>query len=1147
MVDASIREELRIALSGMDSGSPLRGSGTSLLNVLGYRSGRTVDVGSVDDFLDFFGSDRGLTDKQRRLFEPWQTVEILFQLTNGEITGRQDLFEASEFDKGRSQSFLFVAAELAARPYTRTYLATTARTINRLFAMPVILLLRYGPVMTVAAIHRRPHRHNDNLDVLEKVTLVKDICLANPHRAHLEILADLSLRHMVAQGVDSFDALHTKWEETLDIEVLNKRFYRHLFQWFENATKQCSFPDDGGGEGSLERHVIRLITRLLFVWFLKEKGLVPEELFEENFARRALKNRGSTSTDYYRAILQNLFFATLNTKIEKRAFSGQSDTTCSDFSKFRYRRLLSDPDGFAERLNRVPFVNGGLFDCLDEATATGESGRRIDAFTDDEVEGRHLDVPAKLFFDLEDGLFPLLRRFKFTVEENTPFELEVALDPELLGRVFENLLAAYNPETRQTARQVTGSYYTPRQVVDYMVHEALTEGLAAKGRPADVDAKSWRERLHCLLDHSAAMDDATEMFGTDQRRTVIESIADLRTLDPAVGSGAFPMGVLQALTLALRRLDPDNVLWEEVQKQRAKDRLVEACDSGDYGDRERTIRRISEIFETYRQSDYGRKLYLIQNCIYGVDLQPIACQIAKLRFFISLVIEQNPDHCKPNLGIRPLPNLETRFVAADTLAGLQRADSSDLGKTVEVQELERSLSMTREHYFHAVTQERKAILRRNDNSIRSEMSQYLRQLGLPVYSADALAAWDPYNQNVSAGWFDPTWMFGVSDGFDVVIANPPYIESRNSLLATDRKEAYLDQVMIDHGDRLRKGSDILIYFFARAVKFLRSSGSCGCFITQNAWLATDYGHKFQKFCADRISFDRIVDTCAKFFSDASGPNINAVISFFRVGRGRTITFSTLNDSMNILEEREVTIQGSELKWGHLQSMPQYYIDLLMKLKAQESSPRGISWGQGLNVSLSVIDEVGSGQEAVPIHKSSACYAITAGDGVIPAGMARTVDKVPSLVMPRGIGERHFCALNMCGAFSYSNVEVYLSGRLKMTELHYCLWLYLNSSFVWLFREYTGRKNLGGGMLKSERTDMSKLPVHFSFDFVDAAKGLFDSMRSRTPLTVSEECQSADHLALDNVVEEYFGFSELGQTIRRSLVDAVSARVRRSRR
>ena len=537
-----------------------------------------------------------------------------------------------------------------------------------------------------------------------------------------------------------------------------------------------------------------------------------------DFAQGALKRHAPERTDYYRAVLQNLFFATLNTGIDDRSFSEQTHGDHRDSSKYRYRDLLADPDGFIDMLRSVPFVNGGLFDCLDDFAAVRKGGRRIDAFTDNPAQGRNLDVPARLFFDSKYGLFSLFRGYKFTVEENTPLDQEVALDPELLGLVFENLLAAYNPETRESARKATGSYYTPRQVVDYMVHEALTEALAAKTEPADGDATFWRDRLFYLLDHSDAMGDADELFEEGDKRAVVATIADIRTLDPAVGSGAFPMGILQTLTLVLRRIDPDNALWEEFQKERARTRAGKAFDTLDQQQRDDALREISNTFETYRQSDFGRKLYLIQNSIYGVDIQPIACQIAKLRFFISLVIEQHPDPGAPNLGIKPLPNLETRFVAADTLIGLQDQTGSLLLDDAVVLK-RREVTAVRERYFLAdsrpkklecieaeqrlrgdlrdiLEDERKKWVAAREREIqhkaeefpnpdarekfrKSELRKFAKhQRGYDDALADArkVAEWDPYDQNGRADWFGAEYMFGVSDGFDVVIGNPPYIQ-----------------------------------------------------------------------------------------------------------------------------------------------------------------------------------------------------------------------------------------------------------------------------------------------------------------------------------------------------------------------------------
>ena len=348
-------------------------------------------------------------------------------------------------------------------------------------------------------------------------------------------------------------------------------------------------------------------------------------------------------------------------------------------------------------------------------------------------------------------------------------------------------------------------------------------------------------------------------------------------LDPAVGSGAFPMGVLHKLTLALRRLDPGNALGK----------TPEGTAGGKAGARRRGTTGAGprncwnqRTFAPAREFRFGRKLYLMQNGIFGVDIQPVACQITKLRFFISLVIEQQTnDDPTDNYGIQPLPNLETRFVAANSLIGLDKPAQHVLGG-VEIKAVEDDLRYIRERYFSARDRSAKLTCMKEDKRAREKLAGVLEHLhGFDHQSARAVANWDLYDQNAKAAWFDPEWMFGIDAGFDVVIGNPPYVESRNSLLSSKLKDSYASQVLADWGESLPRGSDLLIYFYSRSAKFLNSSG-CGCFITQNAWLSTDYGQKFQHFSLAKLSFKSITDTSTKFFSDTRSQNINAVITIF---------------------------------------------------------------------------------------------------------------------------------------------------------------------------------------------------------------------------------------------------------------------------
>ena len=854
MVDLAIeaRERIRAALPPPERGG-FEAHAAQLLDALGYRSDLALpgQDGSADWFFANVGRDIPVAKAEREFRDHAASVRILFQVTDDEIrqSAQPMLMEGGAFNPGNARSFIFAAVELTGDGYTRGRYAEFTRVINKRVNAPCVVLFRNAKDrVSLAFVHRRPNKRDPKRAVLGSVSLVREVDAANPHRAHVDILADLSLderlRWMDAHAKPhDFDGLMAAWLDALDTEALNKRFYRELFRWFQRAVDTARFPV-GDRLPTAEDHAIRLITRMLFIWFVKEKDLVAEELFVQPRIEPLLKGYDAANGDsYYRAVLQNLFFATLNTEIPRRGFSARTNATHRDFTRYRYAAEIADRERLLALFAQTPFINGGLFDCLDSEEAAEAGGVRIDYFTDNVLrkgadDYAKLSVPNRLFFD-DGGLIALFNRYKFTVEENTPAEQEVALDPELLGRVFENLLAAVNPETRETVRKQTGSYYTPRPVVDYMVDEALTAALAASVPPTDGDARFLEERLRYLLDYSAAFEDAAELFDDGETERVIEAIADLRVLDPAVGSGAFPMGVLHKLTLALRRLDPDNQRWEELQKERARKQSAAAYDIDDRNRRDAAQREISALFERYRDSDFGRKLYLIQNSIYGVDIQAVATQIAKLRFFISLAIEQRQDRRRKNYGIRPLPNLETRFVAADTLRGLARSPQLAL-RSPAVEQLERELAANRERHFHAGDRKTKLSLRKADARLRARLSKVLREGGLPAPSAESIAAWDPYDQNASAAWFDPEYMFNVADGFDVVIANPPYVQLQ-------RDGGNLANLYRDAGYKtFARSGDIYYLFYEKGVNLLRDGASL-CFISSNQWMRVDSANGLRQF------------------------------------------------------------------------------------------------------------------------------------------------------------------------------------------------------------------------------------------------------------------------------------------------------------
>ena len=879
---AAIRDAIHNALRGFETGS-LRDRTEELLRILGYESERCEEDFDFapDGFLEWADGevhDRKIAKRPREsIRDTWKRIAMVFQYTEGELRRQADLFGGHGFERGRVKSFLFLAVDLKKGDHARHRLAAMTRAINRPLMMPAIVFFRYrrrdgSSALTLAVIHRRAHKRDADRDVLERATLIKDIRVADPHRAHLNILTELALTELVGSRAfenRTFDALHRAWYGVLDTEELNRRFYTRLFEWFEYAVATCSFPNDGAGEGNAERHVIRMITRLLFIWFLKEKRLVPEEFFEEGFAEQQLRDHNPDGTDYYRAVLQNLFFATLNTPIERRAFSSASQATHRDFTKFRYRKLLRDPDGFKKRFGRVPFVNGGLFDCLDTFEHRGRGGRRIDAFTDTD-QGKDLHVPASVFFDRDSGLFPILRKYKFTVEENTPLDQEVALDPELLGKTFENLLAAYNPETREHARKKTGSYYTPRDVVDYMVQEALVEHLSQVVTPYDSDEGWLKERLR----HLFAINQGEGTFagrrkpggrlGTEDhlihRREIdplIGAIDSVRVLDPACGSGAFPMGILHKLVMALGKIDPRNERWKA--RQMAVAEQIE-----DPAVRRNAVRTVELAFSPERgYGDFGRKLYLIQRVMHGVDIQPIATQIAKLRFFISLVIEQpTTDDPNANFGLEPLPNLETCFVAANSLKRLSRPEQTEI-RSSSVAELEKELQAHRRNWFDAHDRDAKWELKKRDRRLRRRLRRALREDQWDEVSARKIANWDAYDQNACADWFDPEWMFGRIGGFHIVIGNPPYIQLQKN--GGELANRYKDDGYVT----FTRTGDIYVLFCERGAELLRSGSDRGIlvYITSNSWLKANYGKKLRSFLADTTTPLRLLEMGKSVFEN----------------------------------------------------------------------------------------------------------------------------------------------------------------------------------------------------------------------------------------------------------------------------------------
>jgi len=291
------------------------------------------------------------------------------------------------------------------------------------------------------------------------------------------------------------------------------------------------------------------------------------------------------------------------------------------------------------------------------------------------------------------------------------------------------------------------------------------------------------------------------------------------------------MGILHKLVHILHKLDPQNQLWKQKQLKKA-----EAIDDAEL--RNQLIEDIETAFKE-NELDYGRKLFLIENCIYGVDIQPIATQISKLRFFISLIVDQKVDKNKDNFGVRPLPNLETKFVTANSLVLIDKPrGQTNLFDDKAVFSLEEELRSVRHRLFTAKTPITKRKLRDDDKKLRLQMADLLVKNGWGNDTARQLAMWDPYDQNKVCAFFDPEWLFGVVNGFDIAIGNPPYIDSE--MMVNCGQEA-LREYLVSKYDYTKGNWDIYIAFFERGLKLANVLS----FITPDKWLTKPFGKELR--------------------------------------------------------------------------------------------------------------------------------------------------------------------------------------------------------------------------------------------------------------------------------------------------------------
>jgi hypothetical protein len=625
------------------------------------------------------------------------------------------------------------------------------------------------------------------------------------------------------------------------LEVVNQDFYTDVSRMYTmlvgGTRKKVTYPrllDIGNhAEDAYANFAIRMIGRIVFCWFLKQKKsgneipLISTSILSVNAVK--------SSPDYYHRVCEPLFFELLNKAQDTRTPEIRAN---DDFMM-------------------VPYLNGGLFDAHEEDNySTGTT-----------------TVPDVWLHDF----LTILEQYNFTIDENLSIDTELSVDPEMLGRIFENLLAEVNPETGESARKATGSFYTPREIVDYMVDESLITNLITK---TGIDEKKIRALSTYDLE-----DDAVYLLTEDEKKEIVSALHHTTVLDPACGSGAFPIGILQKIVHMLNSADADCRIYLDLQLAGASPEF----------------RSHIQVQFANSNLNYIRKLGVIRECIHGVDIQPIATDISRLRCFLTLMVDQHIDDSSPNRGIEPLPNLEFKFICANTLLSLQ----NDSPQTTLFDDYEgiAKLKAVRDGYFTATSDQKQKFM----YDFAMAQNEILRKVRSMIVSnvantTNSLTDWEPFKNKLTP-WFDPHWMFGL-DGFDIVIGNPPYV-----LLQGGNRDNRQTIYFRKHYKVASYKLDLYHLFIEQGINLLNEAGTIS-FITPSNFTSNNYAVALRRFLLTSTSLDKLV-----FFNDgvfdANVHNLVFVARKTKLGDTYTIFYkAVISDSTLALEEKSKVKQKS---------------------------------------------------------------------------------------------------------------------------------------------------------------------------------------------------------------------------------------------
>lgn len=540
--------------------------------------------------------------------------------------------------------------------------------------------------------------------------------------------------------------------------ITGKRFVKVGSKWEEkmlgepNVALMQAF---NYNEKKIRDYVKKMMGRITFLHFLQRKGWMCGDL---NYMHNMFEN-SAYKNDYLDSVLEPLFFGILNTKPTEREIL---------FTKYGWDKSL-----LAEWKD-IPYLNGGLFERDEE----------------DEPKSR---FPAEYF----KRLFQFFSEYNFTIDENDPNDAEVGVDPEMLGKIFENLLEDNKDK---------GAFYTPKEIVRYMCQESLIAYLETNTSIAKDKIRQF------VLSPEEGVKDIPE----NKKPKLLTALKEVKICDPAIGSGAFPMGLLNEL------LHCREVL------------------SGDHYDR-------AEI-----------KKSIIQNNIYGVDIEKGAVDIARLRFWLSIVVDEETPS--------PLPNLDYKIMQGNSLIeSFMGVDLSKLTYEKEYKEDKREISLfddeknrlqkTVSHllssYYSCSDHDRKVTL-------QQEISDTInKQLEAQAYDPAILDKLKTINLAENNNfflwhtWFSDVFNRDDKEGFDIVIGNPPYVSAVNMARTGEEKLLYKQSYPEATG-----AYDMYVLFLLLGVKL---SSNIYCWIIPNKLLVADYAkktlHKLKAECGLEKTID----------------------------------------------------------------------------------------------------------------------------------------------------------------------------------------------------------------------------------------------------------------------------------------------------